>query len=94
MKQRAISICTTLGKRVTSLARKAFFGNIPFSLVHCDTELEMEEVYAYRDKYVKEWGIDLITQICPPIETTDPTLPQAARLGARKTGGIKMVQEK
>lgn len=76
------------------LARKAFFGNVPFSLVHCDTELEMPEVYAYRDKYVKEWGIDLITQICPPIETTDPTLPQSARLGARKTGGIKLVQEK
>lgn len=76
------------------LARKAFFGNIPFSLVHCDTELEMKEVYDYRDKYVKEWGIDLITQICPSIETTDPTLPQAARLGARKTGGIKIVQEK
>ena len=29
------------------LARKAFFGNIPFPLIHCDTELEMEEVYAF-----------------------------------------------
>lgn len=76
------------------LVRKAFFGNVPFPLVHCDTELEMDEVYAYRDKYVKEWNIDLITQICPSLETTDPTLPAAARLGARKTGGIKMVQEK
>ncbi len=46
------------------LARKAFFGNVPFPLIHCDTELEMEEVYAFRDKYTKEWGIDLISEIC------------------------------
>lgn len=76
------------------LARKAFFGNIPFPLIHCDTELEMQEVYDYRDKYVKEWNLDLISEICPPIETTDPSLPQAARLGARKTGGIKAVMKK
>jgi sulfate adenylyltransferase subunit 2 len=73
------------------LARKAFCGNVPFPLIHCDTELEMEEVYAYRDKYVKEWGIELISELCPPIETTDPTLPHSARIAARKTGGIKQV---
>ncbi len=76
------------------LARKAFFGNIPFPLIHCDTELEMEEVYAYRDKYVKEWDIELITELCPPLETTDPTLPDAARLAARKTGGVKQAMAK
>lgn len=76
------------------LARKAFFGKVPFPLIHCDTELEMQEVYAFRDRYVKEWNIDFIQMICPSIETTDPTLPAAARLAARKTGGIKLVQEK
>lgn len=76
------------------LCRKAFDGNVPFPLIHCDTELEMDEVYAYRDKYVKEWGIDLISEICPPIETTDPTLPHSARIAARKTGGIKQVMAK
>ena len=40
------------------LARKAFFGRVPFPLVHCDTELEMDEVYAFRDRYVKEWDIN------------------------------------
>lgn len=73
------------------LARKAFFGHVPFPLIHCDTELEMDEVYAYRDKYVKEWNIDFISEICPPIETTDPTLPPDARVAARKTGGLKSV---
>lgn len=73
------------------LARKAFFGNIPFPLIHCDTELEMDEVYAYRDKYVKEWNLNFISAPCPSIETTDPTLPEAARQAARKTGGLKDV---
>lgn len=73
------------------IARKAFFGNIPFPLIHCDTELEMDEVYAYRDKYVKEWNLNFVSAPCPGIETTDPTLPKAARVAARKTGGLKGV---
>ncbi len=76
------------------LARKAFFGNIPFPLIHCDTELEMREVYDYRDKYSKEWNINLISEICPPVEMTDSTLPHAARIAARKTLGLKNIIER
>lgn len=75
------------------LARKAFFGKIPFPLIHCDTELEMDEVYAFRDRYAKEWEIDLVSHVCPPIEATDATLPHAARVAARKTLGLKEVTE-
>ena len=71
------------------LARKAFFGRVPFPLIHCDTRLEMEEVYAFRDRYVREWNIDFIAQPCPPLEETDPTLPHAARVASRKTLGLK-----
>ena len=74
------------------LARKAFLGRIPFPLIHCDTELEMPEVYAFRDRYEKEWGIDLIRQPCPPLEETDASLPHAARVAARKTLGLKAAQ--
>lgn len=76
------------------LARKAFFGRVPFPLIHCDTELEMDEVYAFRDRYAPEWGINLISHLCPPIEATDATLPHAARVAARKTLGLKEVLEK
>ena len=76
------------------LARKAFFGQVPFPLIHCDTELEMDEVYAFRNQYAKEWGINLISHTCPPIEKTDPTLPHAARVAARKTLGLKEVVDK
>ena len=76
------------------LARKAFFGKIPFPLIHCDTELEFDEVYSFRDKYVKEWGIDFISEVCPPLESTDESLPHSARVAARKTGGLKNVIKK
>jgi sulfate adenylyltransferase subunit 2 len=76
------------------LARKAFFGRIPFPLIHVDTELEFDEVYAFRDQYIKEWEIDFIGETCPPIEKTDPSLPWAARVAARKTLGLKEVIKK
>src|SRR5690349_16680251 len=50
------------------LARKAFLGRVPFPLVHCDTQLEMPEVYAFRDRYAQEWGVQLLAPICPPFE--------------------------
>lgn len=73
------------------LIKKAFLGHVPFPLIQLDTELETDEVYAFRDRYVKEWKVNLIQEICPPIETTDPTLPHSARIAARKTGGLKNV---
>ena len=76
------------------LARKAFFGQVPFPLIHCDTQLEMDEVYAFRDKYTAEWGVNLISYACPPIEQTDASLPHAARIASRKTLGLKEVVEK
>jgi len=76
------------------LARKAFFGRVPFPLIHCDTELEMDEVYAFRDTYAKEWGVNLVSHLCPPIEMTDATLPHAARVASRKTIGLKEVIER
>jgi sulfate adenylyltransferase subunit 2 len=75
------------------LARKAFLGRVPFPLIHCDTELEMDEVYDFRDKYTKAWDINLISHLCPPIEETDLSLPHAARVAARKTLGLKAALE-
>ena len=71
------------------LARKAFLGHVPFPLVHVDTGRKFPEMYAFRDRYAAEWGIDLIVEDCPPLETIDPSLPPAARAAARKTAGLK-----
>jgi sulfate adenylyltransferase subunit 2 len=87
-----IALLWSLGKDsnvMIWLARKAFFGRIPFPVMHVDTGKKFPEMYAFRDRYVGEWGLDLIVEPCPPIEAVDPTLPPAARSAARKTEGLK-----
>lgn len=42
------------------LARKAFFGHVPFPLVHIDTHYKIKEMIEYRDKYALEWKLDMI----------------------------------
>jgi sulfate adenylyltransferase subunit 2 len=42
------------------LTRKAFFGHVPFPLIHIDTSFKIPEMIAYRDRLVADWGLDLI----------------------------------
>ena len=45
------------------LARKAFFGHVPFPLVHVDTTWKFKEMIEFRDNLVKKYGFDLIVHI-------------------------------
>lgn len=42
------------------LARKAFFGHVPFPLVHIDTSFKIPEMIAYRDRLAAEWNLNLV----------------------------------
>ena len=42
------------------LTRKAFFGEVPFPLVHIDTSFKIPEMIAYRDRLVRDWRLNLI----------------------------------
>ena len=42
------------------LARKAFFGHVPFPLVHIDTHYKIPEMIKYRDEYAIKWNLDMI----------------------------------
>jgi sulfate adenylyltransferase subunit 2 len=42
------------------LARKAFFGHVPFPLIHIDTAYKIPEMITYRDRLVAEWKLNLI----------------------------------
>jgi len=42
------------------LARKAFFGHVPFPVIHVDTSYKIPEMIAFRDRMAKEWKLDLI----------------------------------
>jgi sulfate adenylyltransferase subunit 2 len=42
------------------LARKAFFGHIPFPLVHIDTSYKLPEMIQYRDRLALEYKLQMI----------------------------------
>ncbi len=42
------------------LARKAFFGHVPFPLIHIDTHFKIPEMIEYRDRLAQEWSLNLV----------------------------------
>jgi sulfate adenylyltransferase subunit 2 len=59
------SLCMlwSIGKDSTVLlwlSRKAFFGHVPFPLVHIDTAFKIPEMIAYRDQLAYEWNLKMI----------------------------------
>lgn len=42
------------------LTRKAFLGHVPFPLVHVDTTYKIPSMIEYRDRLVREWGLQLV----------------------------------
>ncbi|MGH7617579.1 MAG: sulfate adenylyltransferase subunit CysD [Gemmatimonadaceae bacterium] len=42
------------------LARKAFFGHVPFPLVHIDTSYKIPEMIEYRDRLAMQWKLMMI----------------------------------
>ena len=60
---RNTALLWSIGKDSTAMlwiCRKAFFGKIPFPVIHIDTSFKFKEIYAFRNKYAREWGLDLI----------------------------------
>lgn len=60
---RNIALLWSVGKDSTTLlwlCRKAFFGRIPFPVVHLDTGYKFPEIYKFRDRYAQEWNLNLI----------------------------------
>src|SRR5258705_1457770 len=94
---RKLALLWSLGKDsnvMIWLARKAFFGHVPFPVMHVDTGKKFPEMYAFRDRYAGAWGLTLIVEPCPPLEAVDPTLAPAARSAVRKTEGLKLALAK
>jgi sulfate adenylyltransferase subunit 2 len=60
---RNLCMLWSIGKDSTVLlwlTRKAFFGHVPFPLIHIDTQYKIPEMIEYRDKLVLEWKLDMI----------------------------------
>src|SRR5258708_9149404 len=60
---RSLAMLWSIGKDSTVLlwlARKAFFGHVPFPLIHVDTAFKIPEMIAYRDRLAMELKLTLV----------------------------------
>jgi sulfate adenylyltransferase subunit 2 len=58
-----LAMLWSIGKDSTVLlwlARKAFFGHVPFPLVHIDTSFKIPEMIEYRDRLAREWKLNMV----------------------------------
>ena len=68
----------SIGKDSTALlwlARKAFFGHVPFPLVHIDTSYKIPSMIEYRDRLVREWNLQLVVGMNKPVLEAGITYP-------------------
>jgi sulfate adenylyltransferase subunit 2 len=81
------------------LARKAFFGHVPFPLVHVDTSYKIPSMIEYRDRLVREWKLELIVGRNEAALKTGGTYPngKATRVeccGTLKKDALRQVLDK
>lgn len=81
------------------LARKAFFGHVPFPLVHVDTTYKIPSMIEYRDQVVKDWKLQLVVGKNEEVLKSGVTFPngKATRVeccGTLKKDALKQVLEK
>jgi len=58
-----LAVLWSTGKDSTTmlwLCRKAFFGKIPFPVIHIDTGYKFKQMYKFRDEIASEWGLNLL----------------------------------
>ncbi|MBI5185148.1 MAG: sulfate adenylyltransferase subunit 2 [Nitrospinae bacterium] len=88
----------SMGKDSTALlwlARKAFFGHVPFPLVHIDTGYKIPEMIEYRDKVAREWNLRLVIGMNKNAlkEGMHPDQGRIKCCTALKTQGLKSLLE-
>ncbi len=60
---RKVLMLWSIGKDSTALLwlmRKAFYGKLPFPVLHIDTGYKFKEIYQFRDEYAKKWDLNVI----------------------------------
>ncbi len=91
-----LAMLWSMGKDSTVLlwlARKAFFGHVPFPLIHIDTTYKIPAMIEYRDRLAREWRLNLV--IGKNTEALaggmNHTLGRVTCCNALKTDGLKQV---
>ena len=60
---KSLAMLWSIGKDSTVLlwlSRKAFFGHVPFPLVHINTSYKIPEMIKYRDELALKWKFNMI----------------------------------
>jgi sulfate adenylyltransferase subunit 2 len=97
-----LAMLWSIGKDSTVLlwlARKAFFGRVPFPLVHVDTGFKIPSMTEYRDRLAREWKLELIVARNEHVLQQARTFPggHATRVeccGCLKKDVLKLVLDK
>ncbi len=89
-----IAMLWSIGKDSSTLlwlCRKAFYGRIPFPVVHIDTGYQFKQMIEWRDKKAKEWNLKLvIAQNKEALENGMGPKNKVACCTALKTEALKM----
>ena len=60
------------------LCRKAFFGHVPFPVIHVDTTFKIPEMIEYRNRLALEWKLDLRYAVNEAAVQAKQTYPDGA----------------
>jgi sulfate adenylyltransferase subunit 2 len=87
-----LAMLYSIGKDSTVLlwlARKAFFGHVPFPLVHVDTSYKIPSMIEYRDRLVKEWNLKLVVGKNEAVLKSGVTFPNGRATRVECCGTLK-----
>src|SRR5437899_4045122 len=87
-----LAMLWSIGKDSTVLlwlARKAFFGHVPFPLVHVDTTYKIPTMIAYRDQLVKDWKLQLVVGKNEDVLKSGMTFPDGKATRVECCGTLK-----
>ena len=78
------------------LVRKAFLGHCPIPLIHIDTTYKIPEMIEYRDRYAREWNLDLTVSInkAALADGMNHTVGKVTCCSALKTEPLRAIVEK
>ena len=93
-----LAMLWSMGKDSTVLlwlARKAFFGQVPFPLIHIDTSYKIPAMIEYRDRLAREWRLNLVIGMnrAALAAGMDHTQGRVTCCTALKTNGLKNLLE-